>query len=340
MNKAIFFLIHIPVWIVAISFVFIIELESGQFTNHPLYIISETIIISSWFLAVFYLYFSLLVPKYLESKKLIHFIIFCIISILITPFFVNFMVTANRLIFGIPTPNRLTIWGYLGGVFGSFITAGLGTFYRFGIDWFRIIQVRGELENKNLQSELKILKSKLNPHLLFNTLNNIDTLIQTDSEQASHALSKLSGLLRYIVYDTEKEKISLQKEIEIIQVYIDLEKMRIINPDSVDLIISVKNDIQICPMIFFPFIENAFKHSNLNDPEHKLSISISEKDKRIIFNCVNTINYKKQKNIDSGVGLELAKKRLNLLYPAAHIVNIEQIDNKFCVSVEIYAEND
>ena len=189
-NKAIFFLIHIPVWIVAISFVFIIELESGQFTNHPLYSISETIIISSWFLGVFYLYFSLLVPKYLESKKLIHFIIVCIILILITPFLVNFMLTANRLIFGIPTHNRLTIWGYLGGVFGSFITAGLGTFYRFGIDWFRIIQVKGELENKNLQSELKILKSKLNPHLLFNTLNNIDTLIQTDSEQASHALSK------------------------------------------------------------------------------------------------------------------------------------------------------
>src|SRR5690606_2322257 len=100
---------------------------------------------------------------------------------------------------------------------------------------------------------------------LFNTLNNIDALIQSSPEKASIAISKLSDILRYVVYDTESEKVPIQKEIENIQKYIDLEKIRIHYPDSVEFKNRVNREILIPPMLFFPFVENAFKHSNLNN---------------------------------------------------------------------------
>ena len=184
-------------------------------------------------------------------------------------------------------------------------------------------------------SEIRIIKSKLNPHFLFNTLNNIDTLIQSNSEKASLALSKLSDLLRYMVYETENELVPIATEVENLEKYINLEKMRIINPDSVSFSSSLKDKFEIPPMIFFPFVENGFKHSNLNLPNQKFHILIKEDNNLLMFNCINSVNERKNETNFKGAGLELASKRLELIYPNGHELSIMEENNEFKVSLQI-----
>jgi hypothetical protein len=350
MNKtAILFLTHILTWIVVFFLGLVIVFSTIEFTDTPSLIATASIF--SLFLVVnFYVFYYKLVPDYLEKRRYKKFAVYSALAIfLLIPgelllWYGIFYYQVGTGFFGMSESGNIssldfttlnTVYIYAGSVVGSLFCAGLATFYRFGIDWFNSQQVKKDLENKNLLSELKTLKSKLNPHLLFNTLNNIDALIQTNPEQASEALSKLSDILRYVVYETEHEQVPIQKEIENLQKYIALEKIRIINPNAVEFISKVSNDTLIPPMLFFPFVENGFKHSNLNDKNQKLKISIIEDHKHIVFSCSNTINEYKRNDAASGMGLELAKKRLDLLYPDTHVLTIREVDNEFVVNLEI-----
>jgi LytS/YehU family sensor histidine kinase len=220
----------------------------------------------------------------------------------------------------------------------TIICGFLGFIFRLAFSSFQNEQLKKELEIRNHQSEIKILKSKLNPHFLFNTINNIDTLIQSRPTLASEALSKLSDILRYMVYETENEQIQIKTEIENLEKYIDLEKMRLVNPNTVSYTCAIKNDFFVPPLIFFPFVENGFKHSNLNASNQKLQISIKEDNLSLIFKCLNTINENSHESNFKGIGLELAKKRLDLLYPNRHELTINKGKNEFHVLLRIDLE--
>lgn len=331
-------LVHILVWIVVLGLLFINGYSNNQ-DNGILFVISSFVITTFWKLSSFYLFNLYLVPRYLEKKRIIVFTVFSSLFVLgLMPFLVHILFKIHLSVFDelVPSSNPAptsALWGM--SIMVTAFWSGLGTFFRFGSAWFRNKQLKKDLENKNLLSELKTLKSKLNPHLLFNTLNNIDTLIQTNPEQASDALSKLSDLLRYVIYDTENEKVTIQEEIDNIQKYIELEKIRLIYPDNVEFTADVKNEMEISPMIFLPFVENGFKHSNLNNPEHKLEISISENAEGISFNCRNHIHERNQSKKYSGIGLELARKRLELLFPDSHQLELRQVDNEYHVDLKL-----
>ena len=331
-------LAHILVWIVLLVLLFINQHSNGHDKGIP-FVISSFVIMAFWWFSSFYLFYLYLVPRYLEKKRILVFIVFASLFVLgVMPLLVQLLFKIHLSVFAAyvtssnPAPTS-ALW--MMSVMVTAFWSGLGTFVRVGIAWFKNIQLKKDLESRNLLSELKTLKSKLNPHLLFNTLNNIDTLIRTNPEQASNALSKLSDLLRYVIYDTENEKIPIQEEIDNIQKYIELEKLRLINPDNVEFTVDVKKEIEIPPMIFLPFVENGFKHSNLNNPEHKLEISISENANGISFNCINHIHDRKQNDKYSGIGLELAKKRLDLLFPDSHQLEIGQVDNEYHVDLKL-----
>lgn len=343
MNKtAVLFLIHILAWIFLCFLGLIITYNSIEFADTPS-LIATSLIFSVWLLVCFYAFYYKLVPDYLEKRNYKKFAVYAILTVfIIIP--LDLLLWWGIFYFTISGQEHYSfsdflpvnlIYPYIGSVVGSLFSGGLGAFYKFGMDWFKNQQIKKDLENKNLLSELKTLKSKLNPHVLFNTLNNIDTLIQTSPEQASAALSQLSDILRYVVYETEHEKVPIQKEIDNLQKYIALEKMRIVNPNSVEFISKVTNETTIPPMLFFPFVENGFKHSNLNSPDQKLKISIIEDKNKITFSCSNTINEYNRNDAASGMGLELAKKRLDLLFPGTHVLSISKADNEFLVNLEI-----
>jgi len=339
-KKIILYLIHIPVWIVAFFIAYFFSADSYTFSISILFI---TLIDAFWFLGSFYFFYFYLVPKYLEKQKIKKFWIYSILFVFIL------MPLAHTILYLITGTSYLnlsesfSIKGFLpwlGSVIGTIFCGGIGALYRFSIDWFNNLHIKKDLENIKLQSELNAIKSKLNPHLLFNTINNIDTLIQTNSDKASLALSKLSNLLRYVVYKTEFEEIPIQKEIDIILQYIDLEKMRLSNPDSVSFTETISKEIPIPPMLFLPFIENGFKHSNLNNPNQKLDISISENNGELMFSCINSINDKKVNSDKKGIGIELVKKRLELLYPKSHDLKICEANNEYFVKLKISLPND
>jgi LytS/YehU family sensor histidine kinase len=139
-----------------------------------------------------------------------------------------------------------------------------------------------------------------------------------------------------VVYHTDTESIPIGTEVENLKRYIELEKIRLQKPENVSFSANIISEIHIPPMIFFPFVENGFKHSNLNLPDQSLQIDLSQDDTRIIFKCVNTIVEKQTINKSGGMGLELATKRLEMLFSQKHKLEITRNENQFSVILEIY----
>jgi len=336
-KKNFLFLVHIPVWVIAFLVAYFFGTEKFPGGTNTIYLWT-TLIYLGWFLGSFYVFYSFLIPKYLEKGKVKFFGTYAILFVLVI---MPVLVLSMYQVTGIAADElseMFTLHGFLVYLFtvacGLFCSI-LGILYRFSIDWFHNLHLVKDLENIKLQTELVALKSRLNPHFLFNTLNNIDTLIQENQEKASVAIAKLSDLLRYVVYETVDEKTSIQKELDTVMKYIDLERLRISNPDLVTFKKSITKDFLIPPMIFMPFIENAFKHSNLNQPNQRISISFSENNDELVFHCVNTIAVQRVDSKEKGVGLELVRKRLDLTFPGNYSLKIEQQNNEYVVLLKI-----
>jgi len=336
-RKKFLFLVHIPVWIVAFVVAYFFGTEKFPGSTNIDYLFG-TLTYLGWFLGSFYVFYAFLIPKYLEKGKVKVFGIYAILFVLVIIPVLMFSIGQLTGIAADELSEMFTIHGllvYLVYTAGGLFCSILGSLYRFSIDWFHNLHLVKDLENIKLQTELVALKSRLNPHFLFNTLNNIDTLIQENQEKASVAIAKLSDLLRYVVYETVDEKTSIQKELDTVRKYIDLERLRISNPDLVTFNNSITKDFLIPPMIFMPFIENAFKHSNLNQPNQRISIFFSEKNDELFFQCLNTIAVQRVDSKEKGVGLELVRKRLDLTFPGNYSLKIEQQNNEYVVLLKI-----
>jgi sensor histidine kinase YesM len=205
------------------------------------------------------------------------------------------------------------------------------------INWFNEKKLREALKEKNHQMELALIKSKLDPHLLFNTINNIDALIIKDAVEASDYLNKLSDIMRFMLYETMAEKILLSQEIEYIEKYIALQKIRTANADYVHF--SVTGNIgnkMIAPMVFIPFIENAFKHTNNKKLENAIAIHIIISNNAIQLVCENKFDSKPTvRQPDSGLGNELIQKRLQLIYPEKHVLEVNKTNELYTVNLTI-----
>lgn len=214
---------------------------------------------------------------------------------------------------------------------------GFGFLFRIFIEWFNDRKIKAELEKDKIESQLELLKSKLNPHFLFNTLNNIDILILEEPKKASDYLKKLSEILRFMLYETNTESVPLSNEIDHIKKYIELQKIRTSNDDYVELqIIGNASDKYIAPMILVHFIENAFKYATNKKIKNAVSVKIDISDKFVSFMCKNHINSTdmttKEKN---GIGFQLIKQRLDLIYKKDYTLNVIEKDNWYIVNLEI-----
>lgn len=188
------------------------------------------------------------------------------------------------------------------------------------------------------EAELKLLKAQLNPHFLFNTLNNLYGLSVIKSDKLPNLMLKLSDLLRYSLYETKEQLVPLSKEIAYLQNYISLEKIRLENTEINFTVNGKIDEKEIAPMLFIVFVENAFKH--LSTEKSKVDIEITTEENNIYFSCKNTIDRTKllEENLEkgkSGIGLANAKKRLALIYSEKHELKINNINNIFSVDLII-----
>ena len=190
-------------------------------------------------------------------------------------------------------------------------------------------------------AELKLLKAQLNPHFLFNTLNNLYGLSVIKSDKLPNLMLKLSDLLRYSLYDTKDRFVPLEKEIQYLENYISLEKIRL--EDQTDISLSKKGAISdkiIAPMLLIVFVENAFKHLEIsNDSKSRVEVVIEIINDRLIFSCSNSTDEMSgevsMESGKSGIGLENAKKRLSLLYPEKHQLIINRKENTYDVQLTL-----
>ena len=185
--------------------------------------------------------------------------------------------------------------------------------------FIRTRQIRQQLKEekaKNTEAELAWLKNQINPHFLFNTLNNISSLTQIDPDAAQDAIAQLSDLLRYAMYETNKKTVPIQGEVEFMRNYISLMKLRCNEMTTVNVQWSIVNgQSEVAPLLFISLIENAFKHGVSSSRSSTIDISLEQKDNSVVFTCDNT-NYPKDDadRSGSGIGLENTRRRLDLMY--------------------------
>ncbi len=194
-----------------------------------------------------------------------------------------------------------------------------------------------ELEKEMLNSELAFLKNQISPHFFFNTLNNIYSLIGINSKDSQDAVLKLSKLMRYLLYDSEQGETRLSNEIDFMNNYIDLMRLRL--SDKVKLNVSFPEkyeNISIPPLLFISVIENAFKHGISYREKSFVDIRMDVSKAMINFDCVNSFfKAAKEPGNESGIGLENLKKRLGLLFPDSHELVIETSESTFNVRIKI-----
>ena len=352
MKKLFVVLLHVVFWTCYLILIGIIlgvyYRSSPKLTNQAPRIINA--FVSLFFFAFipslisYFTYYFILFPKYFKQKKFLLSIIYGVLVSAIASFIsyllLRYLIESGILIdmdeggrkgrsTAVRTIAAMTFIGIISGI-AAMVINGF-------ITWFNEIKLKELLKEKNHEMELELIKLQLDPHLLFNTINNIDALILKDAEAASDYLNKLSDLMRFILYETKVDRIPLVKEIEYIEKYIALQKIRTANENYVHL--SVKGSIgrkMIAPMVFIPFIENAFKHAKNKKIENAITVSIIVNDEIIQLICENKFDAKSKLQYETGgLGNDLIQKRLHLIYAGKHTLEVHKTDDLYSINLII-----
>jgi len=286
----------------------------------------------------FYIFYTIQFDKFLTKKKIPELFLsafgFALIGSMIAQL-IMFVILPDKDI-------KWTLNTIIGsGLFLAFISlahSATGLVTKGFVTWYNDIKIKVALNKKNYEMELALVKSQINPHFLFNTINNIDMLITKDATRASEYLNKLSDIMRFMLYETKAERIPLNKELTYIEKFIELQKIRTTNQHYINYAITGDaTNLMIPPMLFIPFIENAFKHAENKKAENAININLDMEKDKIIFKCENTYNKNPHiKQEFSGLGSELIKKRLTLLYPGKHTLTITNNNELYKVALSLY----
>ena len=285
----------------------------------PLYVygLSQKVLVSLaglvLYIPVFYFNLLVILPKWVKKRKIV---------LLLIPWMglIIFYTTVTLLLFHASAKNKGIAWSFQ--LLNYFILNTIwvlcfllvSTAYWFIKDWFYHEKIKQELENQNLRSELLFLKSQINPHMLFNTLNNIYALAYQGSPKTADSVLKLSEMMQYLLYETSEPKVPLQKEIVSIQRFISLQTLGLKEEPALQF--SVQGDIgryQLAPLLLIAFVENIFKHGVLNDKKDPATLTVTVKNKILYFQSRNRIN-QYLKDETTGIGLANVSRRLTLLY--------------------------
>ena len=215
------------------------------------------------------------------------------------------------------------------------LSIAIGTLQQWQTTEQKVIKAEAEKAN----AELSFLKAQINPHFLFNTLNNIYTLSVTNSEHTSESIMKLSNIMRYVTDEVSEDFVMLQDEINCVNDYIDLQRLRLGKKTKVNFKISGQITYQqIAPLILIPFVENMFKYGISKQEESVLNIELIAEAQTITFYCENPVfNNQPKKPERTGVGIANTKQRLEYIYPNKHLLNIEEKNNLFKVKLTLHS---
>lgn len=344
-------LLHVTGWII----LFILPqllITGGSFENirTSLIIFFNTLV----FGIIFYVNYLWLVPKFLHNRKRIIYwtgaLLIAVIMLMCSSFIFPMLFPDSRMHErrpvreqtgpeperkGLPFPVRMYFYNFF--ITSSLVT-GFAIALRYSEQSARSESEIKELEKEKLDSELAMLKNQVSPHFFFNTLNNIYSLIEINQKDAQEAVLSLSKMMRYLLYESEHGNTRLSNEIEFMKGYIDLMKLRMSTRVSLRVDFPENyEDMDIPPLLFISFIENAFKHGISYKNNSFIEIALKTDSKRISFITKNSTSkgYSEAPQVDSGIGLENIKKRLALLYPGKHDLRIGEEDSIYTVELVI-----
>ena len=290
---------------------------------------------------IFIIYFNLyyLFPKYLKGHSLKVYIPALVLSVLLlTPIkgAILYLLHYNDDIY-----RRQILLNLHYTFLSTFFVAGASTIFKILIEWLKFQREKKKLEKEIMQSELKFLKSQINPHFLFNTLNNVYSLALVKSDKTPEVILKLSEILRYMLYECNEPKVKLSSEVKYIENYLALEKLRQNKNVNIEFIKEGEiSDQLISPLLFTPFLENAFKHGVNKVLDNKcIKILLKINGNRIFFSVENTkpdLDIEESIKSPGGIGLANVKKRLNILYPDKYKFDIE--NTKTLYKIELFLE--
>lgn len=351
------FLIHWLVWVVLYFFTYLPTLLNATKVIWSFVFYNYVIVASINFL-LFYLVAFYIIPRIaIKQKKWWLAILICIVLIFLFCYF-KFRLERFRtdsitqaMMSKRPTSaavsNRIFSVSFFSynfriyaqtNIFTTFSIVVIAFAYRLLLAFFMQQRISKELENQKLKAELSFLKMQINPHFLFNALNNIYSLTVIEkSKKAGDSILKLSEMMRYVLYEKEDEesKVSLDTEIKQLNNYIDLERLR--HSADLNMQFSVEGDTmgkRIAPLLLFPLLENSFKHGILSDPQKPLVVDLKVDGQQLIFTIHNfKNNYQKDKV--GGIGLHNVRKRLELLYNKNYSFNTREDEQEFFVELKL-----
>ena len=338
-KKWVIVLLHVAAWVLLFSLPYLLRPSinegrpAGQRPEpallHVRYAVNNLI-----YVCFFYLNALWLIPRFIYKRKYKQWAAIILASYII----ILFITWLNSLLLNLQGP-KFNLSGHIlfNFFFFLFFLAG-STAYRMIKDRARADRVGREKENENLKTELSLLRSQAIPHFMFNVLNNMVALARKKSDLLEPSLLKFSSLMRYMLYEADEEKVPLEKEIEYLQSYIDLQQQRFGKNVQVTVDLQKPNtNYEIEPMLLIPFVENAFKHGTGLIEGAMIKIQLSVEDKKLNFYVQNKYDPSSTevKDKTSGIGLANVKRRLNLLYGNRHSLLIAQKDNWFTVSLQL-----
>lgn len=315
------YLFHTLVWLVYGAYN-LMNIQGYVHKKGWLFALTPLVISLALVAMLIYVNAFLLVPKLLDKKR----IALYIISVLALITFNTYLRSLSQQHWdNIAWPeDAMKITDYVKwNLFDSFWSILISTLLLFSLRWSDQRQKVKNIEVAQLQTELKYLRSQLNPHFLFNGLNTIYGNIDRSNEEARNILLQFAGLLRYNLYEADVDFVDLSKEVSYIENYVALQKARSNANLKIELSINVEDgSLKIAPLIFIVFIENAFKFITRDDTtDNFVRISLAQQDNRIVFDCVNS--YEANAAIEGGIGLSNVRRRLELLYKDRYHLEIK-----------------
>lgn len=330
-------LIHAAVWILLFSLPFLLNPshddesrrpQRNDEPNFPAYIVGNLL----W-VTLFYLNAHVLVPRFIDKRKFLGYLA-AIVGVFGLYLFLTWL---NYMLFRRATPFNIRIHVFLSFFIYLFMIA-TSTAYKMIGDRIKADRIAKEKENEGLKTELSFLRSQVSPHFMFNVLNNMVSLARKQSDQLEPSLIKLSSLMRYMLYETDEEKVSLEREMDYLQSYIDLQQQRF--GKKVKLNVNLREPdkpYQIEPMLLIPFVENAFKHGTGMVEDAEIDIELKAEKDILQFSVKNRYNpaSKEIRDKTSGIGLTNVKRRLNLLYANRQALVVTKENNWFNIDLHI-----
>ena len=322
------FSIHIFIWAILYSVILFLLYSEGK------EITLKICLRIAFGAVVFYTNYSLLVPHLLLKKKKIPYLLTVVVLLMIV-----YLVISNVFVFDLydsrnlldKRPSKFIII-----IFFNAVIIIIGTIIRVYEQWIENDRIKTEIEVQKNKTELEALKNQLNPHFLFNSLNSIYSLTVKKSNDAPEAVIMLSELMRYMLYKANDNKVLLKDELQYIENYIKLQRIRIAKNENVKMNIRGAITTQkISPLLFISYIENAFKYGTDFKGNTEVEIDIGVKEDELQFKCINIIGSVAKDQENSGIGMQNTKNRLELLYPGKHWLTTVEKDNKFIVDLKL-----